>query len=75
MQHLTSKAGSLISGKSPSPVFKWNGSEYKEFTDKLGNIAFIIEGDSSAIMKAILHSLAVIINCCSIWKQVMEIYR
>ncbi len=43
------------------------------FTDKLGNIVFIIEGDSSAIMKAILRSLSVIYG--SIWKQVMEIYR
>ncbi len=24
--HLVSKAGSVIGGKSPSPVFKWSGS-------------------------------------------------
>ncbi len=28
--HLVSKAGSLISGKSPSPVFKWSGISYTE---------------------------------------------
>ncbi len=49
--YLVSKAGFLISGKSPSPAFKWSGSEYTEplFTDKQGNFTFIIEGDSCAI--------------------------
>ncbi len=47
--HVVSKAGSLISGKPPSPILH-----------SLSIIMFIIEGDSSAIMKAILLSLPVI---------------
>ncbi len=60
--HPVSKAGFLISSKSPSPAFRWSGINYTEplFTDKLRNIAFIIEGDLSAIMNVILPSLSVI---------------
>ncbi len=48
---LVSKAGSVIDGKSPSPVFKRSC--------KLCDIAFIIECDSSSILNAILPSLSV----------------
>ncbi len=44
--HLVSKAGSMISAKSPLTALKWSI-----------NIEFIIEGDSSVIMNAILRSL------------------
>ncbi len=52
------KSGSVIGGKSPSPVFRWSGGYYTEpwFNDKLRDIAFIIECDSSAILNTISHS-------------------
>ncbi len=45
--HLVSKASSVISGSSPSSA------------DKLRNITFKMEGDSSAILNMILRSLSV----------------
>ncbi len=45
--YLVSKAGSVIGGKPPSPAL------IHLLTDKLGNILFIIECDSSAVMNMI----------------------
>ncbi len=45
--HLISNAGSVISSKSPSRVFRWTSIHYTEpwFTDKLRNVTFIIADD------------------------------
>ncbi len=59
--HLISKAGFVISSKSPSPAFRRSGIYYTEpkFTDKVGNIAFIIADESPSIMNVILPSLSI----------------
>ncbi len=57
--HLVSKAGSVVSSKSPSRAFRWSSIYYTEFTEKLRNITFIIAGDTSPIMNTILRSLSV----------------
>ncbi len=78
--HLVSKAGSVISSKSPSGAFRWSGIYYTEpwFTDKLRkNIAddiimklkksFVI---LTAVCVASQWTTARCSKCCSIWKHV-----
>ncbi len=52
-----------------------NGINKNTYTDKLGNITFIIECDSSVITNVMLFvsDLRLCIKCRSIWKHVMEI--
>ncbi len=56
--HLVSKAGSVISSKSPSRAFRWSGIYYTEFNDKPRNIVFIIADELHSILNSILHSLS-----------------
>ncbi len=59
--HLVSKDGSVISAKSPSPVFKWSGNLIHRAVvhRQATQFALRIADESPAILNVILRNLSV----------------